>query len=155
MGAKAQYSGKAGMKHTTLRVAEPRDLPALYARLAEQNERDGTCYPIPEIFDAKGKQSKFVPLALIVEHHGKVHGGIIFESAGRGVEMMLVGCGPRVTAMAQSERKGIEYTLRNLGFSWIRCLVTKSVVKYLKAPMKDAGFTRTDTRFASFFKELQ
>ena len=142
------------MKHTTLRVAEPRDMPALHERLAEQNKRDGTCYPIPEIFDKDGKRDKFIPLALIVEHHGKVHGGIIFENAGRGVEMMLVGCGPRVTAMAQSERKGIEYTLKSMGFQWIRCMITRSVVKYLKAPMKDAGFRRVDTRFASFFKEL-
>lgn len=137
-----------------MRAAEPRDMPALYALLAEQNKRDGTSYPIPELFDAAGRQDRFVPLALVIEHHGKVNGGIIFEHAGRGVEMMLIGCGPRITAMAQAERKGIEYTLRNLGFSWIRCFITKSVVKYLKAPMKDAGFRRDDTRFASFFKEL-
>lgn len=142
------------MKRTTMRVAEPRDMPALLQKLREQNERDGTCYPMAELFDKDGNQDRFVPLALVIEHGRSVAGGIIFESAGRGVEMMLIGCSPRITLMAESGRQSIEYTLKRLGFQWIRSFVTKSVVEYLEAPLGQAGFRRTDHQFAAFFKEL-
>lgn len=142
------------MKHTVMRNAEPRDVPALLEKLAEQNERDGTCYPIPELFDRDGKPDKFVPLALVIEHAGKIDGGIIFESAGRGVELMLIGCNPRVTLMAEWQQQAIVYTLKSLGFKWIRSFVTRSVVENLEKPLEQAGFTRTDNRFASFIREL-
>lgn len=135
-----------------MRAAEPRDIPALLAKLKEQNERDGTKYPLADLFDEHGRQAKNIPLALVIEHAGKIDGGIIFESLG--VEMMLIGCSPRVTLMAQWQQNAITYTLRRMGFNWIRCLVTKKILKHLKAPMKEAGFTRDDNRFASFFKEL-
>lgn len=142
------------MKYTRIRNAEPRDIPILMERLWEQNDRDGTCYPLPVLFDEDGRLKDNIPLALVVEHAGRVDGGIIFES--KGVEMMLVGCHPRVTILAQEEQRGIEYTLRKLGFRWIRCLVTKleRILEDLEPVMEDAGFSRDDTRFASFFKEL-
>ena len=56
--------------------------------------------------------------------------------------------------MAEREREGILYTLRSMGFRWIRALVTKSVVKQLGEPIKQAGFRRDDGRFASFFREI-
>lgn len=142
------------MKHTRTRPLEPRDIPVLHALILEQNERDGTSYPLPQIFDDSGNRAKNIPLALVIEHGNSVEGAIIFEC--QGVEMMLIGCSPRVTIMAQREQRAIEYTLKSLGFNWIRCLVTKTqhVLKNLKPEMKRAGFTRSDTRFASFFKEL-
>jgi len=142
------------MKHTRIRPAEPRDMPALERLLAEQNRRDGTSYPLAEIFDENGFQAENIPLALVIEHGGEIDGAILFES--KGVEMMLIGCNPRVTIMAEQNRRAIEYTLKGMGYRWIRCLVTKThfVLKNLVPQMKQAGFRRSDTRFASFFKEI-
>lgn len=140
------------MSKTTLRLAEPRDIPILLHKLAEQNHRDGTRYPMPEIFDEDGYQADNVPLAYVVERGGEVFGGVVFES--KGVEMMLIGCSPRVTSVIVEEAPGVLFSLRAMGFRWIRSLVTKSVVQSLKPAMKQAGFRRDDTRFASFFREV-
>ena len=137
---------------TTMRQAEPKDMLQLFKLHEAQNRRDKTSYPLSEIFDEEGRQSESIPLALVVVQGEEVVGGIIFES--KGVEMMLIGCSPRVTIMAERERSGIVYTLRKMGFGWIRCLVTRSVVKELTKPLQEAGFRRDDRRFASFFKDL-
>ena len=140
------------MSKTTLRLVQPKDIPVLLRKIHEQNERDGTHYPLPDIFDEDGRQMDNIPLAYVIERGDEVFGGVIFES--KGVEMMLVGCSPRVTLTVGDCAPGILYTLRAMGFKWIRSLVTKSVVKQLKPAMKEAGFRRDDTRFASFFREI-
>jgi len=38
-------------------VGRARDIPTLLHKLAEQNLRDGTHYPLPEIFDEDGRQA--------------------------------------------------------------------------------------------------
>ena len=140
------------MSKTTLRLAEPKDIPILLSKLAEQNHRDKTRYGMPEIFDEDGRQAENVPLAYVVERNGEVFGGVIFES--KGVEMMLIGCSPRVTLTLGEHARGVLFTLHAMGFNWIRSLVTKSVVKKLAPAMKQAGFRRDDTRFASFFRNV-
>jgi hypothetical protein len=140
------------VSETTLRLVEPRDIPTLLHKLAEQNLRDGTHYPLPEIFDEDGRQADNIPLAYVVERGGEVFGAIVFES--KGVEMMLVGCNPRVTLTVGKHAPGVLYTLRAMGFNWIRCLVTRKIVKQVKDAMKEAGFRRDDGRFASFFREI-
>lgn len=140
------------MSKTTLRLIEPRDIPVLLHKLAEQNLRDGTCYPMPEIFDDEGRQAENIPLAYVVERGKEVFGAIIFEA--KGVEMMLVGCSPRVTLTVGESGPGILYTLRAMGFNWIRCMVTRKIVGAVKGAMKEAGFRRDDRRFASFFREI-
>lgn len=137
---------------TVLRQAMPKDMPQLIQLHAAQNRRDRTRYPLADIFDEDGRQADYIPVALVVARGDEVLGAIIFEA--KGVEMMLIGCNPRVTLMAEREREGILYTLRKMGFRWIRSLVTKSVVKQLSQSMKQAGFRRDDGRFASFFREI-
>lgn len=127
-------------------------MPILIEKHAAQNRRDGTRYPFPDIFDEDGQQDDRFPLVLVVETGKTVHGAMVFET--KGLEMMLIGCSPRVTIMAAQERNGILYTLRKMGFGWIRCLVTKSIVKQVKGAMKETGFRRDDTKFASFFREI-
>lgn len=140
------------MSKTILRPAEPKDMPALLHLLAEQNLRDGTRYPMPEIFDEDGRQAENIPLALVIERGGEVFGAVTFES--KGLEMMLVGCSPRVTLMTAKERSGVLYTLKAMGFTWIRALVTKKIVNELTPALKKAGFRRDDAKFASFFREI-
>lgn len=128
-------------------------MPQLIALHAQQNRRDRTRYPLAEIFDEDGRQAQNIPVAYVVARGDEVLGAIVYES--KGVEMMLIGCDPRVTLIAERERAGILYTLRKMGFTWIRTLVTKgAVLKVLKAPLTQAGFRRDDGRFASFFREI-
>ncbi|MGA7885239.1 MAG: hypothetical protein WCA44_05805 [Acidobacteriaceae bacterium] len=140
------------MSKTILRLTEPRDMPALLEKLAEQNRRDKTRYPMPEIFDEDGNQADNIPLAYTVERGGEVYGAIVFES--KGVEMMLVGCSPRVTLTIGKEARGVLFTLSAMGFRWIKCHVSKSILGQVKAAMKAAGFSRFDGKFASFFRDL-
>jgi hypothetical protein len=137
---------------TVLRLAEPKDMPQLFALHAQQNRRDRTRYPLAEIFDEDGRQAPNIPYALVIVRGDEVLGGMIFES--KCLDMMLIGCNPRVTLMAERERKGILYTLRKMGFISIRALVTKTVVKQLGPVLKKAGFRRYDDRFASFFRDI-
>jgi hypothetical protein len=140
------------MSKTLLRLAEPRDMPALLKKLAEQNRRDKTRYPMPEIFDEDGRQADNVPVAYVVERGGEVFGGIIFES--KGVEMMLVGCSPRVTLTIGKHASGVLFTLKAMGFNWIKCEVTRSIVKQVQGAMKQAGFRKISNKFTSFFMDL-
>lgn len=137
---------------TKLRPVEPKDMPQLIALHAAQNRRDRTRYPLADIFDEDGRQAENIPLALVVARDDEVLGALIFEA--KGLEMMIVGCNPRVTIAIARERRGILYVLKNMGFQWIRSLVTRSVVKQLNRPLKEAGFRRDDGRFASFFREI-
>ena len=140
------------MSETILRLAQPKDIPALLHKLAEQNLRDHTRYPLPEIFDEDGRQADNIPLAYVVERGGEVFGGIIFES--KGVEMMLVGCSPRGTLTIGSHANGVLFTLKAMGFRWIKCHVSRTILKQVAAAMKAAGFKRFDNKFASFFRDL-
>jgi hypothetical protein len=140
------------MSETTLRLIQPKDIPILLHKQAEQNLRDKTHYPLPEIFDEDGRQMENIPLAYVVERDDEVFGGIIFES--KGVEMMLVGCSPRVTLTIGKHAPGVLYTLKALGFNWIKCHVTRSIMKQVKGYMKEAGFKRLSEKFASFFREI-
>jgi hypothetical protein len=140
------------MSKTILRLAQPKDIPILLRKLHEQNERDGTHYPLPDIFDEDGRKCDNIPAAYVIERGSEVFGGVIFES--KGVEMMLVGCSPRVTLTIGEHAPGVLYTLRAMGFNWIRCLVTRKIVKQVRDAMRQAGFRRDDGRFASFFREI-
>lgn len=139
---------------TIMRPAEPKDVPQLIELHQKQLERDGTKYPLPEIFSEDGRQDKRIPLAMVVSLGSKIFGAVIFEDNGVGVEMMLIGCSPRITAVLERERNAVLYTLRLMGFQWIRSLIPKRVVNGLKKPMKGCGFRRDDNRFASFFREV-
>lgn len=136
----------------TFREAQPKDMPQLLSLHAEQNRRDRTRYPLAEIFDEQGRQRGHIPLALVLCREDEVLGAIVFEA--KGLEMMVVGCNPRVTIIAEHAQNSILYALRSMGFRWIRTLIPKSVVKLLAKPMKAAGFRRDDGRFATFFREI-
>jgi len=135
----------------TLRNAQPKDMPTLRKLHAEQNERDGTAYPLPELFTPDGKFADGIALALAVEKDGEVLQGIYFAV---GLEMCFAGCNPQATAFARREIIAVKYTLRHLGYQWIRSMIPKSIVKILEKPMKRTGFSRDDNWLASFFMEL-
>lgn len=127
-------------------------MPGLIKRHKEQLERDGVDYPLPEIFDEDGRQAAHIPYAIVLVKDDEVEGAVLFES--KGLEMTLIGCSPRLTAVVQREQAGIIYTLKSMGFRWIRALVTRTRLTPLREPLRQAGFRRDDTEFASFFREI-
>jgi hypothetical protein len=127
-------------------------MPSLIKLHKEQLERDGVNYPLPDIFDEDGNQAAHIPCAIVLVNGDKVEGAVLFES--KGVEMTLIGCSPRLTAVIKREQDGILYTLRSMGFRWIRTLVTRTRLTPLREPLRQAEFRRDDPQFASFFREI-
>lgn len=141
------------MKRVSLRLARPADMPTILRLHREQNQRDGTDYPHPPLFDGKGDFLSGIALALVGERDGKVMQSIVFEA--RCVEMSLYGCDPKATAYSRRDIHAAEYVLRNKGFIGINAFVPKVVVEAIEKPLKKAGFKRNDDVLAHFFREFK
>ena len=136
-----------------IRLTEMRDIPYIEELHRQQNERDGTNYPLTQVFDEHGYQMTNVVLSVvIVDEADKVHQGVIFE---RGVEMMLSGCDAEATAQLEKQINGLWYLLRQKGYSNVHCLVPKDMVIPIEKPMKRVGFQRDDFKLAHFYKSLE
>lgn len=135
-----------------VRTAGPWDLDAIEKLHKEQNERDGTNYPLPTLFHRSGRFASGIAQALVVEHKNEVRQAIYFERAG--VEMCFAGCDPKATAAIRHEQDAVLYTLRGLGYEWIRTMIPLNVVDLLERPLKASGFRRDDGKLASFFREI-
>lgn len=118
----------------------------------EQNERDGTHYPLPRMFGERGSFDPDIALALAVDRGKELAQGIYFQSVA---EMCFAGCDPRATAYARHEINAVRYTLRGMGFKGVRCLVPQIRAAQLEQPLLETGFRRTDPEFASFFFDLE
>lgn len=140
------------MKRVSLRLAKPLDWPTILRLHQEQNERDGTSYPHPELFDGNGDFLSGIALALVGVRDGKVMQSIVFES--RCVEMSLYGCDPTATAYSRRDIHAAQYILENKGFVGINTFVPKVVVTSIEKPLKKAGFKRNDDVLAHFFREF-
>jgi hypothetical protein len=140
-----------GVHSVRVRNAEPRDIPAIADRHAEQNRRDGTNYPMARIFNEQGQLLPNIALALVVEDDdGAVLQGIVFESIP---EMQIYGTNPRATAFLERNIEGAWYLLAGKGFQVVNCEVPKQVAKPISKPLKRAGFTRSKG-LINFFREL-
>lgn len=135
-----------------IRLMEPRDLAAIEKLHDQQNQRDGTDYPLTPVFEDCWRQRKQVPLALTTLKGEEVIQGTTFESTA--VEMMLSGCDPRATAQLHKEIQAAFYLLRSMGFEVVHCFIPKQVVIPVEKPLKDVGFVRDDFRLAHFMKDL-
>lgn len=123
-----------------LRQARRDDITMIQAFHAEQNERDGTNYPLPQLFGS-GEVPR-VPVALVVEHTDEgVVGSLYVDTAP---ELCFAGCDPRATAVARRDIEGLAYLLRMMGFSHLRCLVPRVEVEAIRKPLKRAGFKQRD-----------
>jgi hypothetical protein len=135
-----------------LRIAEPRDVPEIEERCAEQNHRDGTSYPVPDIYDVLGNLKPMIALALVIEDEkGNVIQGVVFEKT---TEMLLFGCSPHATAELKKQIDGCFYLLRKQGYSVSHTFVPKTVVIPIEKPLAKVGFERDDFKFAHFIKDL-
>lgn len=107
---------------TKLREMIPADLPALHEKLREQNLRDGTDFPFPEIFDNRGKRLARIPLALVAvdEITGEVVQGHIWEQT---LEQSCIGTDPEATVCSMHEQEAVYFLLRNRGFQDVHLFV--------------------------------
>lgn len=141
------------MKLYNLRNLEPRDMEQLLGLHSQQNQRDGTSYPLPRMFGHRGNFDPGIALALAVDRGKQLVQGVYFENGI--IEMCFAGCDPRATAHVRRQATAVRYTLRGMGFRGVRCLIPHVRLPQLEPAMFEAGFVRTDARFASFFYDLE
>lgn len=100
---------------TRLREMTPADVPAVLDRLREQNERDGTAYFLPQIFDKDGKRLPNIPLALVAVDvdSGQVEQGHVWE---RTIEHTAYGISARATVCSMEEQDAVAFILREHGY---------------------------------------
>src|SRR5579863_6852099 len=105
-----------------IRLMEPGDVPAVQKLHREQNERDGTNYPMAQIFDAEGRKNPNIPIALSITRDDEVRQGATVE---RAAELMLFGCDPRATAELRKQIHGVFYLMAKKGYTGLHCMVPK------------------------------
>lgn len=138
---------------TTLRNLRPSDMPRLRELLIEQNERDGTSYGLPAIFDSNGVKLASIPLALgAVDKSDQVIQGHVWIQT---LEQMTFGTDPRATACSIREMGAVWFALRNLGYHDVHLQVPKIVVGDLERGLaRDMRMTRDDHELAHFYRLL-
>lgn len=130
----------------------PADLPVVRERLREQNERDGTSYSMPVVFDSQGKRLPSIPLALVAVdvETGEVIQGHVWE---RTLEHMCFGIDSEATVCSMHEQDSVFYLLRQRGYRDVHILVPKE-----RAPEMAHGLTNilgmTNTGLMHFYRLL-
>jgi len=142
------------MRRITLRQARITDMHFVRRFHVEQNERDGTSYPLPWFFDKNGLSTPQVPVFLVGVEEGSDEPVQAIWVERRG-ELMFAGCDAKATAFARRDIDGLASVLTWLGYSGIHCDVPLSVVEHVTPPLNLAGFERNDERLAHFFKDLR
>jgi|SRR5579859_3974480 len=140
------------MDPVILRPAIPNDIPLIRNWHKGQNERDGTNYPLTEIFTAHGTLAKNVPVALIGEEKGEPRGAIYVELVP---ELMFAGCNPKLTACSRRDIDAMLAVLSWQGYRGLNCRVPRQVLSYVRKPLEKAGFASTEDRLVNFFRDLE
>jgi hypothetical protein len=91
------------------------DVPAVLAKLAEQNRRDGTSYAMPQVFDRGGVRLPRISLALVAVdvETGEVVQGHVWEQT---VEHLAFGISSEATVCSMHEQEAVFHLLRQRGF---------------------------------------
>ena len=137
---------------TRLRHMTPEDVPAALDLLKEQNERDGTSYPLPQVFDERGVRLKRIPLALVAVDvkTGEVRQAHIWETT---LEHMAFGVAATVTAASAREQAEVWHLLRQRGFDDEHLLVPARIAPRLESWLdKVLGMVATGHRH--FYRRL-
>jgi hypothetical protein len=142
------------VKPIILRPATPADLPFIKRFHAEQNERDGTSYPLPRLFDKDGNLTDRAPVVLVGVEEGSDE-PVQAIWVERRAELMFAGCDPKATAFARRDIEGLAAVLTWLGYSGLHCDVPLALVEAIGKPLGKAGFEQNDHRLAHFFKDLR
>ena len=150
-----QVPVKAGIRR--VRNMEPKDLKAVWRLCLAQNRRDGTSYPVPEIFELDerhpgfGRHKPNVALALVTEVNGRVRAGHVWM---RTVEEMSFG----------GARADMEFSIAHIpmaleilgrkGYEDVHTFVPSPRAADLVGLLGAQGFTRIDHRLAHFFRMI-
>lgn len=138
-------------RKTRLREMTPGDIPILEEKLREQNERDGTSYHLPQIFDAHGKRLSRIPLALAAVdlRSGEVRQGHVFEQT---LEQTTYGMDSEATVCSMHEQGAVMFLLRERGYRDLHLFVPAS------APEMEHGlkhiYRMSKTGFTHFYRLL-
>ena len=98
------------MNKIILRPAIPAHMNHIRRFHREQNERDGTSYPLPVFFDKHGLLTQQVPVALVgVDESTEDPIQAIWVE--RRAELMFAGCDPKATAFARRDIDGLAAVL--------------------------------------------
>jgi hypothetical protein len=139
----------------TLRMMEPRDVPALIRITAAQNRRDHTSYPFPNVFEMEGprigQMKANVLLALVTEVNGRVRQGHVWL---RTVEQMDFGGGREDTEFAIQHMPAVFDVLKRRGYEDVHVFVPRRRLWDFETILEDQGLTRQDPRLAHFFTSL-
>lgn len=120
---------------TRLREFIPSDIPAVQELLREQNERDGTSYTVPNLFDGNGSLLRNIVLALVaVTSDGEVKQAHVWEKT---IEQMTIGIDPEVTVCSMREQDAVFFMLRERGYRDFHILVPPE-----RAPQMEHGLRR-------------
>lgn len=140
------------MDPVVLRPALPSDMPLIRNWHREQNERDGTNYPLTELFKPNGTLAKNVPAALVGIQHGEPLGSIYVELVP---ELMFAGCNPKLTAFSRREIDAMLTVLSWQGYRGLNCRVPQQVLSYVSKPLKRAGFESMEGKLVNFFRDFE
>lgn len=139
------------MSDYTMRHLEPRDMMRVIELGDIQNERDGTEYPVPIIYDLTGKLVENIPLALVTEYKGEVVQAQVFQ---RTVEMLLYGGDKAATDFSKNEMGRASWLLKARGFTGVHCFAPQTLARHMARPLRQAGFNRFDPVLAHFYRSL-
>lgn len=139
-----------------LRQMEPRDLAAVGKIAQAQNRRDGTSYPVPPVFDARGRLLPTVAMALVTERwNGQVWRVRQAHVWLRTVEQMDFGGGHDDTEFAIGHLPLVAERLRSQGYVDMHVFVPKVRVGELENLLQGQRLNRVDERLAHFFTILE
>jgi hypothetical protein len=134
-----------------MRLMTPRDIPAILQLGHQQNERDGTNYPVPLLYTPNGLRSQNLPLALVAEAQGQVVQAQLFL---RTIELMVFGIDPRATAISSRHIDAAAFCLANEGYDGMHCQVPRQQAGTIEPVMQRMGFKRDDDRLAHFYRDI-
>jgi hypothetical protein len=128
----------------------PADVPEMWELCRRDNERLGTDFVVPRIFDDNDRQLANVPLAIKVTHRGRIVQGHIFE---RQAELLSFGADARGTALGLPALAFAERVLAGMGYRGFHALVALAQVgPWYSALGQRLNMQRDDERLAHFYR---
>ena len=121
---------------TKLREMVAADVPVLLEKLREQNQRDGTSYAMPQVFDRAGNRLPRIPLALTAVdlETGEPVQGHVWETT---LEHMTFGTDAAATVASMHEQDAVFWMLREKGYRDEHIFVPLA-----QAPLMEHGLDR-------------
>lgn len=141
------------MKPIILHPARLEDAAFIRKLHAEQNQRDGTSYPCPRMFNPDGSLSIHTPVVLVGKRDDD-EAPVQAIWVERRAELMFAGCDAKATAFARRDIDALIAVLSWQGYQGLHCEVPACWADAIGKPLYKSGFDQTDGRLAHFFREV-